>query len=978
MDVSFDTVRELFERCLDAGPAACEQLLAGQPEAVGRRVRAMLTADAQPLGLLDDFAAHATELLQAPAGGAAPQRIGEFEVERELGRGGMGTVYLARQQAPARWVAIKCLAGSATRESLDRFRREADLLARLQHPGIAAIHGVGQDDHGQPFIVMEYVDGRTLREFARRLPLEERLRLLATVCDAVDHAHQRGVIHRDLKPGNVLVTPDGQAKVLDFGIARLADPAADAQSLTATGVLLGTPAFMSPEQASGRIDLVGPASDVYALAVIGYELLTDRLPVPVSGLSPLQAMRAIADETPPPLSRIVPALRGDLELIFATALAKDPAARYPGAAAFGDDLRRYLARETIRARRPSLAYRALLFARRKPALVASLAAATLALLLGTAAATWFALGERSERLRAESALRQAEEERTRAENTLRFLTSLLAEADPANSGKPDLAVKDVLDRALPQVESLPEKAQAPLLLVLADALAGFGAPARVSPLYERTIETARRQGDHRTADTASARHGAFLFELGRVREARDLLALLLAREDLTLEPPLRRRALAYLGRSEAQLGRLEAVKRVRAQLAREPGATTGPGEVPPELLLASEEIRVLADLMEYPAMAPLFADLQRDATALLGDHHPFVLSLEHYQVELLFQDREDTQALALARSSLARHRKVLGDAHPATLRARMWLANAEQQMGRMVTALKLTEETLAQAEAELPADSVTHLEITAIGHGIQVFSGLPDAAIRTSEPVYERFCTDPAALHEWCGLLAARLAGTHAQLGHAEAKADWLRRSDDFLDRRIGPDHLYHASSRVWIADAEARRGEAEGALRSAREAEDILARQEGAPRVLVQQIRLLLAFTYTRIRRFDLAAPHAAIVHAEALRGGPGAPLLSAAARVHALSLAGNGRFAEAERVLLDAWERVQSLHPQDQGDTARTLWKLYREAGKTGQAEHWLGVVDRLLRNGVELAIRDGETWAAVEAYRKARGRSGSAAAR
>lgn len=198
----------------------------------------------------------------APTGVAAGSALrsnpalDDYRIVRQLGQGGMGVVFLAEQAQPRRLVAIKLLAGTISEQTIARFRREADLLARLSHPGIAQIYELGHDRNGTPFLVMEYADGRHLDDYARSLDRAGRLRLLARIADAVEHAHSRGVVHRDLKPSNILVDADGHPKILDFGIGYLFD---GGESLTATGAVLGTPAYMSPEQAAAaRMSMRAP------------------------------------------------------------------------------------------------------------------------------------------------------------------------------------------------------------------------------------------------------------------------------------------------------------------------------------------------------------------------------------------------------------------------------------------------------------------------------------------------------------------------------------------------------------------------------------------------------------------------------------------------------------------------------------------------------------------------------------------------
>jgi len=318
--------------------------------------------------------------------------VAQYTVGRVIGVGGMGAVYNATQHKPRREVALKLIRpGYASPRLLKRFEIEAEILGRLNHPNIARVFEAGIADTpagSQPFFAMELIHGAPLDRHAtsQNLSTRDRLALFATICDAIHHAHTHGVIHRDLKPGNILVTSDGHPKILDFGVARLTD--ADIKTTTIqtdVGQLIGTVPYMSPEQAAGDPGELDTRSDVYALGVVLYELLAGQLPYDLDRKMIHEAVRIIREDDPAPLSSINRTLRGDVDTIVAKALAKEKHRRYASAEALASDIRRYLHDEPIAARPPSTWYQLRKFARRNRALVSGVSAAFIVLLAGIGA-----------------------------------------------------------------------------------------------------------------------------------------------------------------------------------------------------------------------------------------------------------------------------------------------------------------------------------------------------------------------------------------------------------------------------------------------------------------------------------------------------------------------------------------------------------------------------------------------------------------
>lgn len=302
---------------------------------------------------------------------AAPTDLGDFELEREIGRGGMGVVYRARQKSLDRTVAIKMILSShlASDDQVRRFQAEAKAAAGLSHPNIVSVYEVGVA-HGQHYFAMQYVPGRSLAQWinADDFDLETGLRMLVSIARAVDHLHQHGIVHRDLKPSNILIDPQGQPYVTDFGLAKMF--AADSQQ-TATGLIAGTPSYMAPEQAWPGTAPIGPASDVYSLGAILYELLTGQPPFRED--NPLDTLLSLRSREPILPRRLNPRVPPAVEVICLKCLEKSPQRRYPTANALATDLEHYFKGEQLEARPPHGLHRLTRWARRQPALALRLA-----------------------------------------------------------------------------------------------------------------------------------------------------------------------------------------------------------------------------------------------------------------------------------------------------------------------------------------------------------------------------------------------------------------------------------------------------------------------------------------------------------------------------------------------------------------------------------------------------------------------------
>ncbi|CAG1018027.1 partial eukaryotic-like serine/threonine-protein kinase, partial [Burkholderiaceae bacterium] len=409
--VQWAQLSPLLDELLDLEPAARERRLAAMRAADEAAAAALATLLGQMTAIERDAFLEGTPTL----GDAVPDGeslaglvIGPYTVEREIGQGGMGSVWLAHR-TDGRYegsVAIKFLnAGLGGRGGAERFAREGSILARLAHPHIARLIDAGVARAGQPYLVLEYIDGETIDRYCERRSLDvaARVRLFLDVLGAVAHAHNRLILHRDIKPSNILVTGAGDVKLLDFGIAKLMDDAtvpAQATELTQMAGRAFTPQYAAPEQLKGGD--VTTATDVYALGVLLYGLLSGAHPTTQGPSAPLDQMRAVLEVEPKRLSdaaarhhpdpaagaKLARELRGDLDNIVAKALKKAPAERYADAARFADDLRRYLANEPVSARRDAASYRVAKFVRRHRLGVAAGGITAVALAVGLTTTLW--------------------------------------------------------------------------------------------------------------------------------------------------------------------------------------------------------------------------------------------------------------------------------------------------------------------------------------------------------------------------------------------------------------------------------------------------------------------------------------------------------------------------------------------------------------------------------------------------------------
>ena len=596
-------------------------------------------------------------------------RFGHFTLQRLLGEGSHGTVWLARQDEPRREVALKVLAGTlAGGELQGRFRREVELLAMLEHPAIARLYesGVVESAGGAtPYLAMEFVDGQALQAWAATSPaLQARVELLEALCRAVHFAHTRGVIHRDLKPSNILVDSADQPHIIDFGIASALDRS-DLTRMTMVGSVLGTLPYMSPEQLDGS-SRVDPRWDVYALGVIAYELLGGSLPHPglADATSVVAAMKIVATRTPQPLGKLARDTRGDLETVVMKAISHDAGDRYGSAAELADELRRWLQDRPVEAAPPTPWHMLQLFVRRHRALSWAAAAVAVILVVATAVSLRMAVSEAEARRASE--LRLAERD-----SVNKFLTGMLLSADPEQGAGSDIRVREWLAStdAGYQLQSrdLPPDVRQSLARTLGTALLHLGDSTLASPRLEEAHALSQRlHGAQAPATLALGVDAARAQIESRPEVAEARLRALLAQAHALGHAQVEVEAgTALVSLMESQ-GRIDdAFKMSTESLARARAAL--PADAPATLTAIHNQSAMLKHRGDYAAAEPLARSVYERRKALLGEAHPLTLYSRNQLGGILDRLGKADEAEAIYRAVYAARRASLGDRHPATL-----------------------------------------------------------------------------------------------------------------------------------------------------------------------------------------------------------------------------------------------------------------------------------------------------------------------
>jgi serine/threonine protein kinase/Tfp pilus assembly protein PilF len=679
--------------------------------------------------LSDEGFLESSAFLDAPASTLAGLTVGGYTLESPIGQGGMGTVWRAvrtdgRFEGKA---AVKLLnAALIGRTGEERFRREGSILARLTHPHIGRLIDAGVSGTGQPYLLLEYIDGRHIHRYCdeQRLGVEERLRLFLDVQSAVAHAHANLIVHRDLKPSNVLVTTDGQVKLLDFGIAKLidADDAA-ASRLTVDGGRALTPKYAAPEQVTGGA--ITTATDVYALGVLLFELLTGRHPTGEDAQSPAEFFKSVADSDPTRLSdavtvtadhglaatlavqrastpdRLRRLLRGDLDTIVGKSLKKDPQERYGSVAEFADDLRRYLERQPISARPDTVRYRAGKFIMRHRRSV-SAAAATVAVVVALVAFYTVQLTRERDRaqLQAEKASRVSE-----------LLTSMLTWSDPYRT--PDgrePTVQALLDNGVERIardlQAQPD-VQAQMFTGIGRTYERMGLRDKARPLLERALAIGRRtfEGDHAQVAQTLNDLGVLQRDAANLDAAEALLTESLAMrrrlfgpvdKDVAVTLVEFARVLRDRGRSaEAEAPAREALA-IRQQVF---------GEEHRETATSKNELGLLLlERGELDEAEPLLRQNVATSERVLGASHPNAAASKANLARLLNARGNPAGAEVLLREALAVQRRTFGESSTQVAGTLNNLALNVAAQGRFTEAQPMFEEALRIGQSHLSAD----------------------------------------------------------------------------------------------------------------------------------------------------------------------------------------------------------------------------------------------------------------------------------
>ncbi|HEV1287470.1 MAG TPA: serine/threonine-protein kinase [Bryobacteraceae bacterium] len=605
-----------------------------------------------------------TSVLEQPAETLIGRQIGLYRVVERIGEGGMGSVYRAvRESDFHKQAAIKVVKrGMDSDFILARFRQERQILAGLDHPNIARLLDGGMVEDGRPYLVMEYVEGTPIVAYCDeyRLSLDARLELFRTVCAAVQYAHQNLVVHRDLKPGNILVNDAGSPKLLDFGIAKLLE--SDAEK-TMTLVRMMSPECASPEQVRG--EAITTSTDIYSLGVLLYQLLCGALPYKFETLTSAEITRVVCEVEPRKPSAIR-SLDADLDNIVLKALHKEPARRYASAEQFSEDIRRHLARLPVIARPDTFAYRFSKFVRRHRAASAATVLAVVSLIAGMAATLW-----QAHRSSVQQQIASAVNEFLR--NDVLAQASALKQAGLDSKPDPELKVRTALDRAAARIagkfQAQPE-VEAAIRQTIGEAYQDLGLYPDAQRQVERAVELRRRVFGEKNRDTLQSMDTlAELYDIqGKNAEAESLQShvLDLRRHALGEQHPDTLASMEELGDEYMHLGKFADAETFLSKALELRRRVLG--EEHPDTLISMNDLAMLYDLQgKYAAAEQLYVKANNIRMRVLGPDHPFTLTGMNNVAVLYSHQGKYAQAESLTAQILETRRRILGPDHPLVL-----------------------------------------------------------------------------------------------------------------------------------------------------------------------------------------------------------------------------------------------------------------------------------------------------------------------
>jgi serine/threonine-protein kinase len=864
-----DRVARIFDEAIERPPserrAFLDEACVGAPE-VRAEVESLLASDEHAGDFIDGVdRRYGAALLEGVVEGEPPRRrVGPYRLLRELGRGGMGVVYLGERIEGGfeQRAAIKLIKRGMDSEAiLRRFLRERQILAGLEHASVARLLEGGITEDGQPYFAMEYVEGSALTGYCddHELDVEARLRLFEDACRAVQHAHGKLVVHRDLKPSNMLVTGEGRLKLLDFGIAKLLAED-DGTALTQADTRVLTPEYAAPEQVRG--EPVTTATDVYALGVVLYELLTGHPPYGDVERSRTDMLQAVCEVEPraPSLAvadepRLARRLSGDLDTVVLKALSKDPSRRYASAEALAEDVRHHLTGHPVQARRDTIGYVVAKFVRRHRLGVAAMAVAGVSLLSGLVGTAWQAAVARRERDRARL-------EAERAEKVKEFLIDLFTASDPVQSNGEAITARELLDRGTERIETdLAGHAslQSELLENVAHIWESLGRYDRARRLAERAVERAREAHGPEHAQVARAMDtlGWILQSAGDYEAAEDVArrTLALQRRLLPADSPDLAASLDFLGvvlRQRAKLAEAEPLHREALAIRRR---VLGP-EHPRTALSLSNLANVLYAKGDYAAAAAQQREVVRIQRKALGERHASVAtSLVSLGVALM-QDGDTRGAEAAHREALDIRRKIYGEEHPWVSESRHHLAATIQAEGDMPGAESLYRQVLVM---ERKLKGARHRDVaivlTNLAHVLA-----QQARFSEAMPLFE----EAVAMHrEVTGedhpLLARALERQASALIEQGRPREALALLEECLvinKARFGPEHPAVAAASGLLARASADLGDLARAEALFREALAIQRRVRPRPHVDTAEMLAALGEVLVREGRLAEAEP--------------------------------------------------------------------------------------------------------------------------